>query len=399
MPDLTLSVGGSGDEDDLPLGVVLYRRRESHAQRKKQSEEAHGLAHKLREEAKQKDGKAKQEELQKKKFAEQVVAARERREQGRTGKSAKDPWLEGIDSGVVPRIKPRKPAEVSPIPTKDRASRRQTLSTSSPPQWTELPPSTGAPLTTPLAVPDPYEQMAFIDPLKMAMFEQGMRVWAYGESATGSWTPPRFPSAGGSTGSLAPPRFPNSRPRSFTSSLDDLNSLLSHSRTRVSPSEGGSLRSSREPSTFGQNQNRSKLNGESSRSTHSSNTLPRSSSALPDLSSGNKIVVRTGYGYAPSTSSRLAQPPATLPSNQSTEVVHYLSRPPVPHTKNMPERPTGRGPRCMTVTEGLRTKGESDYPALPLASPSTAKEGRRTLRSRSSLWSVADKLRSRTVVP
>lgn len=382
IPDLTLPESESGDEDDLPLGVVIYRRQESQAQHRRQSEDTQRCTHKLREEAKQKDAKAKLEELQKKKFAEQVAAARERREQVRTGKPAKDPWLEGADSGVVPRVKTRKPAEANPTLTKDGISRRQTLPTSPPPQRTELTPSLGMPLTAPLTVPYPYGQMPFVDPLQVAMFEQGMRVWAYSESANGSLTRPHFPSSGGSTGSLTPPRFPNSRPPSFTSSIEELNTRLSRPRNRVSPPEE---RSNREPSTSGQNQSRTRLDGEGYHSPRSSYTLPRSSSARTGLSSGSKTVAKAGHGYAPSASSRLAQPPATLPSNQSTEVVHRPSR---PHTKSMPDRLTGSRERS-------RTKGEIDRPALPLANPSTPKERKRTLTSYGSVWSIRDKLPSR----
>jgi len=395
MPDLTLREEGSGDEDDLPLGVVLYRRRESHTQRRKQSEEAQKFTHKLREEAKQKEAKAKQGELQKKKFAEQVAAARERREQVRTGKPSKDPWLEGVDSGVAPTVKTRKPAEASPTRTKDGTSRRRTLPSNSPLPWIERPPSMAMPLTAPLTIPYPCGQIPFVDPLQVAMFEQGMRVWAYSESGNGSLTQPRFPSSGGSTGSLTPPRFPNSRPSSLASSIEELDTRLPHSRSRVSTLEDGSLRSSRAPSTSGQNQSRTRLDGEGRHSPRSSNTLPRSMSARPDLSSGNKTVGRAGHGYAPSASSRLAQPPATLPSNESTEVARHPSR---PHAKSMPDRPTKSGKRHVAVTERPRTKGESEYPALPLASLSTPKEDKRTLTSYGSVWSIRDKLHTRTVV-
>lgn len=392
MPNLTLPEEGSGDEDDLPLGVVLYRRQESHAQRKKQSEEAQKLAQKLREEAKQKETKAKQEELQKKKFAEQVVAARERREHIRTGKPAKDPWLEGVDSGVAPTVKTRKPAEANPTRNKDGTSRRQTLPSNSPLPWTERPPSMAMPLTAPLTAQYIGGHIPFVDPLQIAMFEQGMRVWAYSESGNGSLTRPRFPSSGGSTGSLTPPRFPNSRPSSFASSIEELDTRLSHSRSRVLPLEDGSLRSSREPSTSGQNQSRTRVDGEGRRSPRSSNTLPRSMSTRPDLSSGNKTVGRAGHGYTPSASSRLARPPSILPSNQSTEVRH----PSRPHTKSMPDRP--RSGRHMAVTEGSRMKEESDCPALPLARLSTPKEDKRTLTSYGSVWSIRDKVHSRTGV-
>jgi len=394
MPDLTLLEGGSGDEDDLPLGLVLYRRRESHTQRRRQFEEAQRLAHKLREEAKQRDAKAKvkQGELQKKRFAEQVAAARERREQVRTGKPVKDPWLEGVDSGVVPLVKPRKPAEASSILTKDGVSRRQTLPTNSLQQWTELPPSMDVPLTAPLTVPYPCGQMPFVDPLQIAMFEQGMRVWAYNENAHGSLTRPRFLSSSGSTGSVTPPTFPNSRPPSFAPSSVELNTRLPRSRGHVSPPGDVSLRSGRAPSTSGQAQSRTRFDGEGPRS---SNILPRSSSARPDLSSGSKTVAKAGHSYPPATSSRLAQPPAALPNNQSTEVVRH---PPRPHTKSLPDRPSRSGQRRMTVTGGSRTKGEGDRPTLPLASTATPKVGTRTLTSHGSIWSIRDKLQSRTVV-
>jgi len=397
MTDLTQPEEGSGDEDDLPLGVVLYRRRESHAQRRMHSEEAQRLAHKFREEAKQKDAKAKQEELQKKKFAEQVAAARERREQVRIGKPAKDPWLEGVDSGVAPTVKPRKLAESSSTLTKDGASRRQTLLANPSPQWAERPPSMAMPLTAPLTIPYPFGQVPFVDPLQIAMFEQGLRVWACSESTNSSLTRPRFPSSGGSTGSLTPPRFPNSRPPSFTSSIEELNTPLSRPRSRVSPPEDGSLRSSQEPSTFGRNKKSwTKPDGEGPRSTRSSsNTLPRSTSARPDLGGGSKTVARSGHSYAPAASSRLAQPPATLPSNRSTGVVHQPSR---PYTKSMPDQPTRSGQRRMTVAEGSRTKGECDHLALPLASQSTSEERKRSLSSYGSVWSIRDKLQSRTVV-
>lgn len=391
-PDLTLPEEGSGDEDDLPLGVVLYRRRESHAQRKQQSDETQKLAHKLREEARQKEAKAKQEELQKKKFAEQVAAARERREQIRTGKPAKDPWLAGADSSVAPTVKTRKPAESSPTRTKDGTSRRQTLPSNSPLPWTERPPSMAMPLTAPLTVQYPCGPIPFVDPLQIAMFEQGMRVWAYNESGNGSLTRPRFPSSGGSTGSLTPPRFPNSRPSSFASSMEELDTRLSHSRSCISPLKDGSLRSSRDVSPSRQSQSRTRPDGEGRRSPRSSNTLPRSMSTRADLSSGNKTVGRAGHGYAPSASSRLAQPPSTLPSNQSTEVVSHPSR---PHAKSMPDRPTRSGQRH---TEGSRTKRENDFPALALASLSKPKEDKRTLTSYGSVWSIRDNLHSRTVV-
>jgi len=255
------------------------------------------------------------------------------------------------------------------------------------------------PLTAPLTVPYPYGQMPFVDPLQMAMFEQGMRVWAYSESATGSLTPPRFPGSGGSTGSLTTPQFPGSHRFSSIFSLDELNTRLSHSRSRIPPSEEGGLRASREPSTSGRNQTQARLDGELHRSPYLSKTLPRSSSARADFSSGSKTVAKTGRDYAPSASSRLTQPPATLPSkptgNQSTEVVRP---PPRSHTKSLPDQPTRSGQRRMTVIEGARRKEEHDCPALPLASLSTPKEGKRTLTSRSSAWSVTDKLRSRTVV-
>ena len=391
MPDLTMPEEGSGDDDDLPLGVVLYRRRESHAQR--QFEESQRLAHKLSEEAKQRDAKAKakQEEVRRKKFAEQIAAARERREQVRTGKPAKDPWLEGVDSGTVPPVKTRKPVEASQTLTKDGTSRRQTLPANSLPQWTELPPSVGVALTAPPTVPYPSGQMPFVDPLQIAMFEQGMRVWAYNESANGSLTRPLL-SSSGSTGSLTPPRFQNSRPPSFAPSTEERNARLSRPRSRISPSEDVGLRASREPSTSGPTQSRTRLDGEGPRS---SNILLRSSSARPDLNSGSKIVARAGPNYPPSSSSRLAQLPATLPSDQSTEVAHHPWR---PHTKSMPNRSTRSGQRRMTETEGSTTKGESDRPTLSLASTSTPKEGKRTLTSYGSIWSIRDKLQSRTVV-
>lgn len=394
MPDLTLLEEGSGDDDDLPLGVVLYRRRESHAQRRSQFEEAQRLAHKLSEEAKQRDAKAKakQEEIQRKKFAEQIAAARERREQVRTGKPAKDPWLEGVDSGIVPAVKTRKPVEASQTLTNDSTSRRQTLPANSLPQWTELPPSVGVPVTAPLTVPYPCGQMPFVDPLQIAMFEQGMRVWAYNESANGSLTRPPFLSSSGSTGSLTPPRYQNSRPPSFAPSTEERSARLSLPRSRVSPSEDVSLRSGREPSTSGQTQSRTRLDGEGPRS---SNILPRSSSARPDLNSGSKTVARAGHNYPPSSSSRLAQLPATLPSDQSIEVARHPSR---PHTRSMPNRSTRSGQRRMTESEGATTKGESDRPAPSLASTSTPKEGKRTLTSYGSIWSIRDKLQSRTVV-
>ena len=392
MPDLTLPEEGSGDDDDLPLGVVLYRRRESHAQR--QVQEAQRLAHKLSEEAKQRDAKvkAKQEEVQRKKFAEQIAAARERREQVRTGKPAKDPWLEGVDSGTVPPVKTRKPAEASQTLTKNSTARRQTLPANSLPPWAELPPSVGVALTAPPTVPYPCGQMPFVDPLQIAMFEQGMRVWAYNESASGSLTRPLLLSSSGSTGSLTPPRFQNSLPPSFVPSTEERNARLSRPRSRVSPSEDVGLRSSREPSTSGQTQSRTRLDGEGPRL---SNILFRSSSAQPDLNSGSKTVARAGPSYPPSSSSRLAQLPATLPSDQSTEVAHHPWR---PHTKSMPNRSTRSGQRRMTVTEGATTKGESDRPTPSLASTSTPKEGNRTLTSYGSIWSIRDKLQSRTVV-
>jgi len=394
MLDITLLEGVSGDEDELPLGVILYRRQKSHAQQRSRLGETQRPAHKLREEAKEKDAKAKakQDELQRKKFAEQIAAARERREQIRTGKPARDPWLEGVDSGAVPPVKTRKPVEASPALTKGSASRRQTLPANSPLPWTELPPSMGMPRTAPLAVPYSYGQMPFVDPLQIAMFEQGMRVWAYNESANGSLTRPHFLSSSGSAGSLTPPRFPNSRPPSFAPSApstEDLNSRLSRSRSNMSPPEDVGLRSGREPST---SQSRTRLDMEGPRS---SKTLPRSSSARPDLNSGSKTVARAGHKYPPSTSSWLAQPPATLPSDQSTEAAHRPSR---PHAKSMPNRPTRSGQRRMTVTEESRTKRESDRPAPSLASTSTPKEGKRTLTSYDSLWSIRDKLQSRTVV-
>jgi len=374
MPDLNLPVE-SGDDDDLPLGVILYQIRELHAQRNKQSEETRRLAHKLREEVKQKEAKAKQEGLQKKKFTEQVVAARGRREQGRTGKPAKDPWLEGMDSGPLLPAKTRKPVEASLTPGRSGGSRRQTLPANS------APPSLGMFLTAPATVPYSYGQMPYFDPLQMAMFEQGMRAWTYSEGGTGSLTHPFLPGSGGSTGSLTPPQFPSSRPLSFTSSLEELNTRLPHSRSHVSRPETDGLRSSREPSQSGQ---RPRLDGERSRSPHSSINLLRSSSTRPDLSSGSKTVGRAGHGYAPLASSRLAQPPA------STEGVHYPSQPTIPRTKSMPFQ--------QRRTDNSRMKGEGGIPPRPLASSSTPKEGKRTLRSRGSVWSVTDKLRSRTLV-
>ena len=393
MLDLTLLEGVSGDEDDLPLGVVLYRRQGSHAQHRTQLGEAQRLAHKPREEAKQREAeakaKAKQEELQRRKFAEQIAAARERREQVRTGKPARDPWLEGVDSGAVPPVKTRKPTEASPTMTKDSTPRRQTLPANSTPPRVELPPSMGMPLTAPLTVPYACGPMPFVDPLQIAAFEQGMRVWAYNESANGSLARPRFLGSSGSTGSLTPPRFPNSRPLSFAPSTEELNTRLTRPRSHVSPPEDVGLRSGREPST---SQSRTRLDGEGPRS---SNTLPRSSSARPDLNSGSKAVVKAGHNYPPPTSSWLAQPPATFPSDQSTEVAHSPSR---PHTRSMPNRHIRSGQRRMTVTDGFRTKGENDRPAPSLASTLTPKEGKRTLTSYGSVWSIRDKLQSRTIV-
>ena len=391
MPDLTLPEEGSGDEDDLPLGVVLYRRRESHAQRRSQFEEAQRL-HKLSEEAKQRGAKAKakQEEVQKKKFAEQIAAARERREQVRTGKPAKDPWFEGVDSGAVPPVKTRKPVEASSTLTKDSASRCQTLPANSLPQWPEIPPSMGVPLTASLTVPYPCGQMPFVDPLQIAMFEQGMRVWAYNESANGSLTGPRFLGSSGSTGSLTPPRSQNLRPPSFAPSTEERNARLSRPRSHISSLEDVGLRRGREPSTSGQTHSRTRLDGEGP---HSSNILHRSSSALPDLNSGSRTVARAGHNYPPSSSSRLAQPPATLPSDPSTGIAHHPLR---PHTNSMPNRSTRTAQRRMTV--GATTKGESDRPSPSLASTSTPKEGKRTLTSYGSIWSIRDKLQSRTMV-
>ena len=393
MPDPSLPEEGSGDEDDLPLGLVLYRRRESHAQHRRQFQEAQRL-NKPSEEAKQRDAKAKakakEEEVQRKKFAEQIAAARERREQVRTGKPAKDPWLEGVDSGAVPPVKTRKPAEASSTLTKDSASRRQTLSAKSLPQWPEIPPSMGVPLTAPLTVPYSCGQMPFVDPLQIAMFEQGMRVWAYNESANGSLTGPRFLGSSGSTGSLTPPQSQNSRPLSFAPSTEERNARLSRPRSHVSSLEDVGLRRGREPSTSGQTHSRTRLDGEGP---HSSNILSRSSSALPDFNSGSRAVVRGGHNYPPSASSRLAQLPATLPGDPSTGVAHHPSR---PHANTMPNRPTRTTQRRMTV--GATMKGESDRPSPSLASTSTPKEGKRTLTSYGSIWSIRDKLQSRTVV-
>ncbi|KAG8797170.1 hypothetical protein FRC17_007828 [Serendipita sp. 399] len=88
------------DEDDLPLGVVMAHRRN-----KEETEERKRRAAAERAE---RERKAREEEERKRKYAEEVAAARARRDAEKSGKSGskKDAWLAGEADALPPPIKP-----------------------------------------------------------------------------------------------------------------------------------------------------------------------------------------------------------------------------------------------------------------------------------------------------
>ena len=254
----------SQDEDDLPLGMVVLQRR--------QKEELEERKRRAAAEKAERERKAREEEERKRLYAEQIAAARLRREGERSGKNAqKDAWLQGDVDALPPPLRPfastgrsnSNPNMSTPNSlqdTKPQFERRQTSAASiisssatvtskrepvrqqtAPPlpsPWTGLAytgNATGSQLSMPMSAPASmrnYNMMMLPpqpDPVSMAMFEQGLiRPWAmnHGTGSTGALTPPRAPfglsSSGDSAGSLTPPRFPNSRPSSWGSSSEDV---------------------------------------------------------------------------------------------------------------------------------------------------------------------------------
>lgn len=279
------------DEDDLPLGVVMVHQR--------QKEEAEERKRRALMERLERERRAREEEERKKQYAEQVAAARARRETERMGKpgGSKDAWLEGDSNALPPPPKPyaqptrssSNPDLTSPSssatlqvnrPFKERrmtsessvasthsgttvTSKRQDVARQQsapviPSPWSAMP--SGPPsnssrhnFSTMPRMPStaPPTQMSYRimgmppipDPLSLAMFEQGLlRPWAMDPmngNNNGTLTPPRppfsFGSSGDSSGSLTPPRFPDSRPPSWGSSNEDIRTTMQ----RMSSGSGG----------------------------------------------------------------------------------------------------------------------------------------------------------------
>ncbi|KIM25263.1 hypothetical protein M408DRAFT_26452 [Serendipita vermifera MAFF 305830] len=251
------------DEDDLPLGVVMVQRRQ-----KEEAEE------RKRRAIVEKQEKERKEEERKRQYAEQVAAARSRREGERTGKpgATRDAWAAGDPDALPPPIKPyashpvrsssnpditsannlqvnrpfgerRMTSESSvsvrsgtTVTSKQQETPRQQTIPPVPSPWTGMPARQNSYPRIPSSAPAGQLNYGVMgmpvvpDPLSLAMFEQGLlRPWAMdamSASGTGTLTPPRppfgFGSSGDSSGSLTPPRFPNSRPPSWGSSSEDV---------------------------------------------------------------------------------------------------------------------------------------------------------------------------------
>jgi hypothetical protein len=268
------------DEDDLPLGVVMLQRR--------QKEEAEERRRKLiQAEKAERERRVREEEEKRRRYAGEVLAARARREQDRTGKpgaALRDAWLEGDAEALPPPSRPyasnhprsSSNPDLSLHVPRPEQSRRQTTDSSAgsvtssttttptvgpkrqdtlrqhsapvvPSPWTGFPSGGGmsggseydaasmysgslrVPKTAPI-VPMNYGIVMMPpvpDPISMAMFEQGLlRPWAMnsmGNGSTGNLTPPRAPFGFASSGDSSGSLTPPRFPNSRPSSWGSSN--------------------------------------------------------------------------------------------------------------------------------------------------------------------------------